>query len=317
MIPKAFFANIEAVEDVAEVLAANHAIAAMDITPNIYDGETITKAIDRGFEGAREDINVNPHNGVSFSMYMQTSGLLKTPPPQGVILRCMRLGEVIDETVDDEKVIYSFIPDQGDCITGAYRERIHGGSWITHMFTGGRGKFGLELVRGQFPKILCNDFKGTYIEEIEEAIVTEDMSAFIDPLPLTKDNTPIVQIDGYDVCFEKITLDSGFGVTRIDAPNCRRTTLNDLNVTGTITVKATTLAQKNFFEKMRSHKGTISKVPIVARHGKIKNYINDLILPNCKLGRVKHIELNKSNGYEIPYKAIPINGYDEMQYICR
>lgn len=306
---KVLLAKTEATEDTFETLAGTDAVLTSNLDIQVYQGDRVSRNFDRDSLGASEEINVNPHNVISFDVELAGSGTLATAPAFGDLLECCGLGETVDAGVD---VQYAPISSGFSTVSASFLRLQDDADQMWVKTTGIRGNLAIELGKSAFPMFKFSSLMGTYYTPTQATAITGVTSDYISPLAVTKDNTPTVTVDGTAACFTQFNMDLGNQVTRRDAPNCRSTILSDRNVTGSITIVAPDLSTKNYFGDLESHDG-VSTIPLIITHGTVEGNIVTISLPTVQLKDISEVDVDGDLGFQFSFVAVPTSaGNDEL-----
>ena len=302
-------AAIESTEDTDAAPAAANAILTTGITPALYEGNRVSRDLDRAYFGAQDQINVNPHMGLQFGVEYAGAGSVDGVPGFDPLLRVCGLVPTVNAGTS---VAYSLVSDNIQSLS-AYFLR---GTQL-HKMTGCRGNLAIDLTAGQIPKFNFDNLLGSYYTPVSTAAVVADYSAFTVPSAVTKDNTPTVTIDGFSACLQSLNMNLNNQVTRRNNPGCRKTIIGGRAAGGQIVVRAPDLATKNFFSALESHAG-ITHVPIQIVHGTVAGHILDLSMPTVQLTGISETDMDGELGYQLDYLAIPTDaGNDELVLTTR
>lgn len=306
---KVLLAKIDVTEDTDPVPSGTDAVLTQGLAVQLYQGNLISREFDSDALGASSQINVLPHNTLSFGIEFAASGAAGTVPAYDAIMQACGLS-----STNNVGVSHVYAPaSSGFKSATLYFLRLQDDG--DHMFVktiSCKGNMAMELTSGAMPLFKFDNFMGTYIRPVQDTAITPDSSDYIAPIAVTKDNTPTVTFDGVDTCLSSFTMNLGNQITRRDAPNCRGTILGDRNVTGNIIAKAPDLSTKNYFASLESHSG-VTTIPINIVHGVTAGNIQTVNLPNVQLISVNEVDLDGDVGYDFSYVAVPTSaGNDEF-----
>lgn len=307
---KFLLAKTETVEDTFETLAGTDAVLTSNLDIQVYQGDRVSRNFDRDSLGASEEINVNPHNVISFDVEMQSSGAAGTAPAFGDLLECCGLEETVNAGTD---VVYTPLSSGFSSLSASFLRLQDDADQMWVKTTGIKGNLAIELGKGAFPMFKFSSLMGTYYTPTQATAITSDTSDYVAPIAVTKDNTPTVTVDGTTACFSQFSMDLGNVIARRDAPNCRSTILSDRNVTGSITIVAPDLSTKNYFGDLESHAG-VSTIPLVIEHGTTAGGIVNISLPTVQLKDIAQVDVDGDLGFQFSFSAIPTSaGNDEFE----
>ena len=309
---KVLLAKIDVTEDTDPVPTGTDAALTQDLTIQVYQGNLISRNFDTDALGASSQINVLPHNLLSFGIEFAASGTAGTAAGYDAIMRACGLS-----STNSAGISQTYAPiSSGFETTTLYFLRMQDDD--DHMFIktiSCKGNMSMELASGALPMYKFDNFMGAYSTPSQATAITADSSAYIAPVAVTKDNTPTVTLDSETSCLSSFTMNMGNQITRRDAPNCRSTILGDRNVTGNIIIKAPDLSVKNYYTELESHAG-VSTVPVNIVHGTTAGNIQTVNLPTVQLISVTEVDVDGDLGFDFSYVAIPSSaGNDEFSIV--
>jgi len=305
---KLLLAGEEATEDTAETLTGTDAVLTSDLTMNIYQGNKISRNFDTDALGASTEVNVNPHNVLSFGVEFAASGTAGTAPAYADLMLACGLASTND-AADHE---FTPVSTGFKSATLQFLRLQDDGDHLFYTTTGVRGNMSLELAAGALPMYKFDNMMGSYVTPTQATAISGDTSDYIAPVAVTKDNTPTVTVGGTAACLSSFTMNLGNQISRRDAPNCRSTILGDRNVTGNIVIKAPDLSTKNYFTSLESH-SSISTVAINIVHGTTAGNIHTVNLPYVQLTGMSEVDIDGDNGYDFTFVVTPSSsGNDEF-----
>jgi len=254
MQPRLLLAKVEATEDTDAAPAAANAINTIGLSVKRYEGPKKTRELDRNVTGNQEQVNTAPYAEYAFQIEAAGSGAATTPPAYGPLLRGCGLSETVD-AVTNMEVVYAADDTSQDSLTlWDYDPEAD----LLQKATGCRGNLSFKMEKEGFPLFSFDQFKGTYNKPIQGSPPGGiDWSTFKDPLSAIKDNIPTFNLDGYAVAVQSFELNWGNQVPRLDMANYRSTKVSDRQPSGSITILAPKIQDKNFFTSLESHKGTV------------------------------------------------------------
>lgn len=295
--------------DVDPTPAGSNAADSENLSWTYYAGNIITKNKDKPHFGANEKVNVSPRTEFSLDVELSQATAAGTVPAFGPLLRACAMSETIDIGVDvryapvssgEERCAVYFIDDN------AQEQRS----------INCKGNMSIEMNAESLPMIKFTNFMGSYNKPIAAAVYTVDTSAWEDSVPVTKENTVTLTLDGYVGCVNSFVVDLGNTVEAHNEPNCAGTDVTARETTGTIVIKAPDIGAKDFFAIMESHSGSVNTVAIAVEHGdgvRPNLFIN---LPQVQLNDMQRTDIRGELYYTIPFTALPTDaGNDELELI--
>ncbi|MCV6589443.1 MAG: hypothetical protein OIF57_10490 [Marinobacterium sp.] len=309
---KSLYVKLEAVEGQPETLSPADVVEVRNLSMEPYVGDRLTKDLDRMSFGSQEEYNVNPHRSFSFEVLLAAAGEASKAPAWGRLLRICGFKETIDATAGAEVVTYNVI--SGDCDSAHFEVRrpLKGDTTRHQQYrsNGVRGSWSLELSAKQWPLLKFDNLLGSHVPVAKVPNLAVDSSAWKDPVAVTNDNTPKIQMDGYDLVMQSFSVSGGLNVVRRNLPGEQRTVSSGRDITGTITVKAPDLDDRDFFADVESHQG-ITLLPIEIRHGTAPGGIIDISMPRVQLTNITETDIDGDLGYQMNFRALPSDAGDD------
>lgn len=293
-VQKLLLAQVETTEDTDEFGGTGDAtkvIDTIDLQVQRYEGPRVTREVDRHLVGNAEEINASPRAIMSCGVYATGfGGPAGAPALYSVLLRGAGFSETYDSTAGSETVTYELADSGFESLTlYDYRQDVT----LWQKITGARGSAAFTMGAGQLPRFNFSSFIGSYFKpDAQNAPGPIDWSAWSDRpvLPMTKDNTPTLTIDGFAAKCNQIDVDWAMAVNRVDLTNFRSTLLTDRAPTGSFTIIAPDIATKNFFTSLESHSG-VTKIPISLIHGTVQYDIVELSAAEFQLQNITEDEI--------------------------
>lgn len=298
IIRKSLLFGLETVEGTDPGLVAGDAIKTTGLTVTLYAGNKISLDYDNSGFAASSQINVNPYTQLQFGVMLASSGAAGTAPAWGPVLQCCGFDETINAGVS---AAYSGLSASIPSGTGYFlRPEEAGVNDQVYETNGVRGDASITLTAGQFPMVNFQNMMGSYNTPVEATLVTPDFTGWLDPLPLTVDNTPTITVGGYSACLQSLTHNCNNDVVYENIPGCTGCRIRDANWGGTLTVKAPTITDKDFFTYLESHSGvTTFAVQIV--HGTTSGAIIQLDYTAMQLFDMQEVDVNGDVGYQFSF----------------
>ena len=283
----------------------DNAILTKGLAPQPYQGNTVTRDLDRPSQGAQESINTNPHSIVSFEVELAGSGAPGTAPMLGVLLRACGFSETIDLTVGSEKVVYAPISLGYESATLYF---YRGGE--LHKMVGARGTFSIGKSAQGIPTLNFT-MTGWYARPEKVTMPTFDWTGFQVPLPITKDNTPTFVLHGNASVASELSIDIGLSVSPRNLIGHKEVVISERSVSGSLTIDAPELDVKNYFEAVESHQ-TVTTGALQVVHGLTSGNIVQVDAPKVQLTNISHAEADGILQYSMNTSFIPVLGDDEL-----
>jgi len=297
---KVLLAAVEATygQDATPTGAAN-AIQCMDVTITPQDGETVTHAYVRPELGARPQIPVNTHVTLEFSVSLAGAGAAGTVPAYGVLLRGCGMIETVTAGVS---VAWQPVGLGEESLTLYF---ILSGN--RHRVLGARGSVSIDLKAADLP-VFKFKYTGLYVGPDATAAPTIDLSAFVQPVPVSETNTPAFALHGQTPVLKALALDLGVSVVHRDYVNSKAVHITDRSGSGSVTIEAPAIADHDFFATAID--GTLGALSIT--HGITPGNIISIHCPKVQALKPRYSDDNGIAMLEMDLVPVPDAGNDEM-----
>lgn len=178
-----------------------------------------------------------------------------------------------------------------------------------HKITGCRGNFEINMTAKQIPVIKFT-FTGLYNAVTDVANVVPTYTAFKQPLPVNKQNTPSFSFFGYNAVANELTLNANNEVVYRNLIGSETVLLTDRKLSGQAVIEAPTITAKDFFTAaLGSSYGTA-----LITHGSTSGAIVDVIAGNSvDLTTPTYSDMDGIVMMTLPFVLIPSTaGNDEL-----
>lgn len=286
----------------------SNSIETSDLTFNPYGGPTADFNQDRLTLGASKQVNTSPENTASFNVQFSGSGTAGTAPAYGTLLRACGLSETVNVGTD---VVYEPVSTGFEQIALYIMRVIDETVQYRHPMLDVKGNVTISASASELPQFQFDNFTGLYVRPTRQtSLITPDLSSFNDALPFTQGNTPTFTLDTHAFCVNAFSFNLGNQVSRIDAPNCQETMIEDRDPSGSITLKATDPDTKDVYALIESHLGdNLSAVAL--EHGTVAGNILNISLPQIQPRSISEQNVNGELYYQIDFAALPTDAGDD------
>ena len=241
-------------------------IGEPSITP--LAGGTADRGLVRQTLGAATVLPVNSHVLVEFPVEIAGAGAAGTAPAYGPLLRACGLAETINAGVD---VQYDPVSVDPESVTVYFYADAN-----FHKLLGARGNARIALPPNDVPHLMFA-FTGLWVAPANAALPTPTLTAFKDPLPVSKTNTPTFSLHAFAGVMESMEIDLGNQVVHRDRPGSARVLISDRVSTGTVGLQSPALGTKDFFAIAKA--GTLGALQVI--HGTVAGNIVQVDAPRC------------------------------------
>lgn len=298
---KILLAKIQPDPAVDPVPDGSNAIVTKGLKVVPYDGNKVSRDIDRDALGNDLEFNTAPNVKITFGVELAASGTAGVAPGWGPILRACGFSEVV--TLDTD-VVYEPVSEGFEAVA-LYIP--HNGQ--LHKATNARGTVKFGLSSGGMPEMQFEFTGQWHAPVVAPPPVGIDTSAFETPLPVNSVNTTL-NIAGYAAKAESVDIDIANSVVFRDVMGSQEVLITDRAPAGSMTIEAPDLATKDFFAASASHAG-VTLYPLVVEHGKTAGQIVNLSAPTVQLSG---IDMGDSDGiltYSMNTRLIPTDAGDD------
>ena len=298
---KSLLVKLESIYDTDPTPDGSNVIVTKGLTINPYEGNTVTRDIDREALGNDAEINTAPYVTVSFDVELAGSGAAGTAPGYGPLLRACGFSETITADTD---VVYQPVSSDFESVSIYFQQ-----SGQLHKVTGSRGTVKFSLAKGALPAMSFT-FTGLWHAPITQpAPEGLDTSGFKMPVPVNKANT-VMTIGGYAAHTETIDIDIANNVVFRDVINSQSVIITDRAPAGSLVIEAPDLATKDFFAAASSHDG-VTFYSLAATHGKTPGNIVEIGGQKVQLSGISMGDSDGLLTYTMNTRLIPTDAGDD------
>ncbi|MCA0303478.1 MAG: hypothetical protein LCH95_13835 [Proteobacteria bacterium] len=258
---------------------AANAVLLRGVDIDIAQGERLPRDVLRTGLGQLGTLLFGRRVTLTATVDLAGSGAAGTAPAWGPLMRACALAETVTAGT---RVDYTPV-DQGFESVAIYFN-LEGSRTI---LLGCRGSAKLMLPKGKLPQIQFS-LTGLWVSDTSVAYPSQTLTAWKDPLPVSKANTPTFTIDGQAVQGSNVELDGGLQVGYRELINLREIVVEDRLPTFSATIEELPLATKNFFALMSG-----ANVALALTHGTVAGNIIQLASSTLQVQDVKRAEDQK------------------------
>jgi hypothetical protein len=275
----------------------------LNITP--LQSDTVSRDLVRPYLGASEQLLSNTRVEVTFSVELAGSGAAGTAPRYGKALLACGMAETV---VASTSVTYAPVSASFGSCTIYYN--IDG---VRHKVTGARGTFTINGAVGEIPTIDFT-FTGIYNAPTDTALPSATYADQATPVVFKEGNTSGFQLLSYSGCLQAVSFDIGNSLIYRELVGCtKEVLLTDRAATGSVTIEAPTIAQKDYFTAALSD-GTLGN--LLFQHGQTAGNIVDFASTRVDIGDVTYSDQDGVHMLTIPYTCVPSTaGNDEFSLV--
>lgn len=275
----------------------------LNITP--LQSDTVSRDLVRPYLGASEQLLANTRVEVTFSVELAGSGTAGTAPRYGKALLACGMAETV---VASTSVTYAPVSASFGSCTIYFN--IDG---VRHKVTGARGTFTINGAVGEIPSIDFT-FTGIYNAPTDTALPSVTYADQATPVVFKEGNTSGFQLLSYSGCLQAVSFDIGNSLIYRELVGCtKEVLLTDRAATGSVTIEAPTIAQKDYFTAALSD-GTLGN--LLFQHGQTAGNIVDFASTRVDIGDVTYSDQDGVHMLTIPYTCVPSTaGNDEFSLV--
>tara|TARA_R110000868_G_scaffold408935_2_gene693316 strand:+ start:13191 stop:14120 length:930 start_codon:yes stop_codon:yes gene_type:complete len=297
---KAILAKIEDTYATDASPVAANAILATNGRWEPIAGSTVSRNLEQPYQGGQEEVRTNVHAILTFDVELAGAGAAGDVPAWGVLMRAAGFSETVTTETD---VVYAPVSADHESCTLYFN--VDG---IDQKFLGSRGSVSINAPANDYMKATFR-ILGRFAAPTDTAAPTVDYTAWIDPVVVNFANTSTFSIGAVTTLgLESYSLDMRTNVVARDLPNSRDIKSVARDPGGSVTVEADTLATFNPIALARA--GT--KTTMALHHGTVAGNIIQITKPKIQLQAPTPGNRDNVMNWQLPYKALPDAGNDEV-----
>ena len=284
---------------------ATDAVLVRDLTITPQSSDVVSRELIRPYLGASEQLLANTRVECTFAVELAGSGSAGTAPRYGSALKACGLSEVV---VSSTRVTYAPVSTGFSSVTIHYN--IDG---VRHKVTGARGTVELSAEVGQIP-VLNFSMQGIYNAPDDSALPSVTYGNQEEPLIFKNGNTSSFQLLSFGGALQSVNFDLGNELVYQElVGGTKQVLLVDRQATGSVTIQAPTIAQKDFFAAALVD-STLGNLQFT--HGTTAGNIVQFTSSKVDIGDVNYGDIDGIASLEIPYTLVPsTSGNDEFRLI--
>lgn len=215
-----------------------NAVLLRNVEVDIAQGDRIPRDILRLGMGQVAMFLVGRRVTLTATVDLAGSGAAGTAPPYGPLLRSCALAEALTA---DTKADYTPIDSAQESCTIWFNLE----GTLTKM-VGCRGNAKLQLLKGKLPTVQFS-FTGLWVSDTAVAYPSLTLTAWKDPVPVTKLNTPTFTLDSQAVVASSFELDLGVSTAYRELINLKEVNIQDRLPSMKTSFEELAIGTKNFF----------------------------------------------------------------------
>ena len=238
-----------------------NAILTSNLSVQPYEGDRVTRELDKVGSGNDVSFNVGAHVVVEFDVELAGSSGIDTAPAYGPLKTACRLEETV--TITTGPIEY----DPESLASGLDAVAIYfNADGQQQIILGCRGSMSFQLTKGQIPKYHYR-FLGIYARPTAVAQYNPSFGNFILPQPVNKQNTLTADFDGFSAVMESFQFDQNNVVIYRNLPGSESVEITDHDPQWQAVIEAPAIGTKDFYALVESH-DVITQFVMQIAHGK-------------------------------------------------
>lgn len=291
-------AAIETTKGTDAVPTAANAMEIRNAVVTPIDGDEVQNDFLRPHFGSSGSVLVTEYARVSFEVPFSGVAALGDMPGYAALLRACAASVTTDAGVS---VTFAPVTDDIESVT-IYTVI----DKVRHKMTGAHGNAKATVDAKGIP-VWQFEFTGGFKPAEDVAMPAVDYSAFLPSLPVNKSNTTLT-LHGVAVACSAFSFDFGNTVVKQDLINVDDTEITGRNSTGSVTIRNTSVADKDWVSAVRA--GT--RGALALRHGQGANNVVEISATRVQLGKPTYSEQDGIQMIQLPLSFIPSDaGNDE------
>jgi len=284
--------------------AATDVVLVTDLSITPQSSDVVNRDVVRPYLGSSQQLLANTRVECTFSVEFAGSGTAGTAPRYGSALKACGLSETV---ASGTSVTYEPISASFSSVTIHYN--VDG---VRHIVTGCRGTVALSAEVGAIPT-LDFTFTGIYNAPTDTALPSVTYGNQATPLIFKNGNTSSFALLSYAGALQSLSFDIGNSIVyRELVGGTKEVLLTDRAASGSVTIEAPTMAQKDYFSAALSDT-TLGNIQVT--HGTAAGNICKFSSTKVDIGDVSYGEMDGVNMLEIPYTLVPSSANDELQFL--
>lgn len=207
------------------------------------------------------------------------------------------------------KKSYSYAPISdsiGSCVIYGYVDG------VLHKITGARGNVSIDFSVKNYPKFRFNMI-GIFNDPTDTANATPVFTNYTKPVIVNTANTTGISLLGYSPVLEQLSVDLANQVQYETLAGLEAAEIRDRKPSGSISIRATTVAEKNFWSSV----STQEEGALALQHGQTPGNILEIACSKVQLDSPKYKDLNGSQMLTANLAIMPTSGNDEITITFR
>lgn len=219
-----------------------NAILARNLSMTPIDSRLVPRELILPYFGGFEEIPAAVFARCEFEVEMVASGALGTAPAWGSVLRACGFSETINAGVS---VVYAPVSANFDAVSIVCNQ-----DGVSHKMLGARGSVRIAMNALGIP-VLRFSFTGMYVAVVDAAAPTLTLTAWKKPVAVNNTNTTAFTLHSIAAVLESLEIDVGNQVEPRSLVGSEAIYITGRQVTGQISIEATTVAAKNWWSTAR------------------------------------------------------------------
>jgi len=278
--------------------AAADAIVASNITFTPFQAEEVQRDLILPFSGNQGKLLAGEHGRIEFDVEVAGAGAAGDVPRYGSLLRASGFAETVSAGVE---VVYSPVDDAVESGTLYFNS-----DGVQHVFVGVRANLQMTYNAKGIPHFRLS-MVGLLGQVTDVALPAVTKAGWVDAVLVNKANT-VLSLHGWTAVAESISFNMGNEVTPRFLIGEEEVLITDRKVSGTVVVKAATMAEIDWFAIVRAR----TRGALTLTQGTVAGNIVEIGAAAVEIGTPTQGQTDKIVNYSLPLELCPANGLDEL-----
>jgi hypothetical protein len=278
----AILAKLETVVNTDSVpVPATNAILVQNVDVTPLESEIVSRELMRPYLGHQESVTAVTYGRLSYEVEIAGAGAAGTVPKYGPLLRACGMAEAISAGV---KVSYTPVSSGFEAVSQYY--------WVDgvlHKFVGNRGTVDFDFKVKAIPKMKFA-YTGLFVPVTDSSLAAATYTQIL-PLAVNKANTTLA-LHGVNVVSDSVMGGLRNDIKYRNLINFENVDLVDRAPGGSVSMEATTMATKNWFDVAKTTtQGILNLVHGTVAGNKCSLICNQTVIRNPKYGDLDGVRM--------------------------
>lgn len=296
----AILAAIEATKGTEVVPTASQALLVKDVTLTPLEGDEVSNDFIKPYFGNSGTTQVTEYTKVSFSVPFSGVASGGDAPGYAALLRACAASITTEAGV---AVTFAPVTDNIESVT--IYANIDG---TRHKMIGAHGNVRATVDAKGIP-VWQFEFTGSFSQAEDSPLPAVSYAVWLDAFGVNKNNTTLT-LHGVAVACSAFSFDFGNTVVKQDLINVDTTEITGRSSTGSVTIRNTSVAEKDWIAAVRSN----ADGAMALKHGPGVNNVVEINAAKVRVGKPTYSEQDGIQMIQLPLSFIPSDaGNDEWE----